>query len=334
MTPRLALVAVFTAALCPSVARADEPTAARLAWVRGDGAERCPDTAAMAARVVALLQGADPFRGAPAHSVEAAIERDDDGWHARIYDRDTTGALVGARAFDADEPDCDGVAQASALSIALALNHGALPPAPTPVAPTPVTPPATPVVPPAAPAPMRASARSPRLELSSTLRAALAVGLTPAPSPLFALHTEGTAYGRLRWMAEVLTTAAIAPDAASAYAFRFTGTRLGVCVEAWRTHVVMLEGCAAVVGAAVTLAVTNLRVDEAAPRPWVGASLDAVARFAPVRPLTLEAGVSAAMPFLRPRYEDVRNRAPGDALVYESPIFAAMAWIGAGVSIR
>ncbi len=340
MTPRLARIAALAAALCPSLARADEPTAARLAWVRGDGAERCPDTTAIAARVVALLQGADPFRGAPTRSIEAAVERDEDGWHARIYDRDAAGALVGARAFDADEPDCEGVAQASALTIALALNHGALPPAPTPVPPpptTPVPPPpvvAPPVVAPPTPAPTRSTAPRPGLELSSTARVALAAGYTPSPSPLFALHTEGAVRGRLRWMAEVLTTTASSPEGATAYAFRFSGARLGACVEAWRTRLVMLEGCAAVVGAAVTLVVTDLRVDDADPRLWLGASLDAVARFTPARPLVLEAGVSAATPFVHPRYEDVRNRAPGPSLVYESPLIAAMVWIGAGVSIR
>lgn len=342
MTRRLALISALSIALHATSSHAEAPTSARLSWVRGEGASRCPDAAFVAARVVAHLHGVDPFTAPAAISVEAFVDRDEEGWHARIYDRDAAGALLGARSFDSDDADCEGVAQASALSIALTLNHGMLPPAAPPVTAPPVAaPPAT--APPATAPPVIAESRTPaprplsprpRLELSSSARVAIATGFTPAPSALFALHTEGTARGRLRWMAEALTTTATSPDDAATYAFRFFGGRLGACFEAWQSRAVSLEGCAALTAGGIALTVTDAAVNDAATGLWVGASLDAVARFTPLRPLLFEAGVSASTPFVRPRYEDVANRSPDRALVYESPQIAAMAWLGAGVSIR
>ncbi len=333
---RSALVVTLAIALSPRIALADAPTPARLSWTRGEGAERCPDTASIASSVVALLQGADPFHTeTPATlSIEAAIERDEDGWHARIYDRDSTGALVGARSFDTDEPGCEGVAQASALSIALALNHGALPhpvaAPPAQTAPTTVATPAQPAV-----ATVRSAATSTRARraVSVTARVAVASGFTPDIAPLFALHAEGTAYGPLRWMAETFSVGASSPDDAANYEFHTVGGRLGACLEAWRSRVIALEGCASLTGAGLLLTVTRAQVDEAPSGLWLGASIDAAVRVTPIRPLVIEAGVSGAMPFTRPRFEDAANRGAASALVYESPLVAAMGWLGAGVSI-
>ena len=334
VAPRPALVATLAVALLPRLALADAPTPALLSWTRGEGADRCPDGASVASSVVTLLQGADPFHSeAPARlSIEASIERDDDGWHARIYDRDSTGALVGARSFDTDEPGCEGVAQASALSIALALNHGALPPPVAVAAPAQAAQPAQPAPPTVAPVRAVNPPRA-RRALSVTARGGAAVGLTPDIAPLFALHAEGTAYGPLRWMAETFATTADSPEAAANYAFRAVGARLGACLEAWKSRVITLEGCAAITGAGLVLTVTRAQVDEAPSGLWLGASIDAVARVTPVRPLVIEAGVSGAMPFTRPRFEDVVNRGAASATVFESPIVAGTAWIGVGLSI-
>ena len=335
MTRRLAPIAALSIALHATTSHAEAPTSARLSWVRGEGAARCPDAAFIAARVVAHLRGVDPFTAPASISVEAFVDHDDEGWHARIFDRDATGALLGARSLDSDEPDCDGVAQASALSIALTLNHGTLalaaPPAATPAE----SPPNTPAAPAATPSlPPRAIAIRPRSELSSSMRVAVSTGFTPGLAALFALHTEGTTRGRLRWMAEALATTGASPDDAPGYAFRFFGGRLGACVEAWQSRTLSFEACAALTAGGVALAVTDAAVHDAPTGLWVGASLDAVARVTPLRPLLLEAGLSASTPFVRPRYEDVANRSPDRALVYESPQIAAMAWLGAGVSIR
>lgn len=331
MTRRLAPITALSIALFSASSNAEVPAPARLSWVRGEGAARCPDAAFVAARVIAHLHGADPFTTPASISVEVFVDRDDEGWHARIFDRDAAGALLGARSLDSDEPDCDGVAQASALSIALTLNHGTLPPAP-PVTAPPVTAPPVSTAPPALSP--RALSPRPRLELSASMRAAVATGFTPALSALFALHTEGTVRGRFRWMAEAMTTTVSSPDDAAGYAFRFFGGRVGACFEAWQNRAVSLEACAALTAGGISLAVTDAAVNDASTGLWVGASLDAVARLTPLRPLLFEAGVSASTPFVRPRYEDVANRSPDRALVYESPQLAAMAWLGAGVSIR
>lgn len=124
MTRRLAPTTALALALHAPVAFAEAPTPARLSWVRGEHATRCPDANFVASRVIAQLRGADPFTTPASISVEVFVDRDDEGWHGRIFDRDATGALLGARSFDSNEADCDGVARATALSIALTLNHG------------------------------------------------------------------------------------------------------------------------------------------------------------------------------------------------------------------
>lgn len=297
MTRRLAPIAALSIALHATTSHAEAPTSARLSWVRGEGAARCPDAAFIAARVVAHLRGVDPFTAPASISVEAFVAHDDEGWHARIFDRDATGALLGARSLDSDEPDCDGVAQASALSIALTLNHGTLALAAPPRGHARREPPehARRASRDAVAAPAR-DRHSPPLE--SRLQCASRSRRGSRRGSRRSSRSTPSARGRLRWMAEALaTTRRLARRGAGLRVslLRRTPRRLrrGVASRA-----LLLEACAALTAGGVALAVTDAAVHDAPTGLWVGASLDAVARVTPLRPLLLEAGLSASTPFV------------------------------------
>ena len=82
----------MVAMLSATPAYAALPEQARIAWVRGEGAESCPDETAILAQVERRLANAD--EGLQARSVEGIVRRSaaEVGWTAVIYVRDETGA--------------------------------------------------------------------------------------------------------------------------------------------------------------------------------------------------------------------------------------------------
>jgi hypothetical protein len=120
---------------------------AKLTYLRGPGAERCPDEAELRKAVAARL-GYDLFFPWATKTVVAEISKARKGFHGRVKIVDEQGLVRGERAIDATSDDCGDVMRALALAISIAVDDFDLDAAPPP---TPAPPPAP--VPPLAPEP-------------------------------------------------------------------------------------------------------------------------------------------------------------------------------------
>jgi hypothetical protein len=94
-----------------------------LLYVRGAGAERCPDAEALRARVAARL-GYDPFAGAAAAPalMSVVLLRAPGGLRARIEIVDETGETRGTRELRARGGGCGELASAAELAISMAVD--------------------------------------------------------------------------------------------------------------------------------------------------------------------------------------------------------------------
>jgi hypothetical protein len=126
------------ALLAGVAARAEQtsPVGVHLSWVRAEGAEDCPDAAAIETEVAARL-GATPFRRAPTQFIEAVVTRQAERLQVTIAMRGPDGKLIGNRTLASTSGDCRSVANAAALTIAILIDPDALmrPPAPAPPSP-------------------------------------------------------------------------------------------------------------------------------------------------------------------------------------------------------
>lgn len=124
------LVAVVLFASASSEALAS-PTA-RLSYVRGPGAESCPDEEAMR-RAVATRLGYDPFRVSAPITLSVGIRRSKDTYAGEVKLVDEAGVERGARTFESRASECAEIAETMALSMSIAVDpQSALaPPKPT-----------------------------------------------------------------------------------------------------------------------------------------------------------------------------------------------------------
>jgi len=135
---RAAVLAVLLATVAP-VARAD-PLRASLVVTRGEGAEDCPDTGGVVARVREIT-GADTVSapdGEPRETwVQVELVRELSGYRAVIAAR---GRRQGTRSIEDIGPGCSSLADALAITLVMLLDPDVQPevkPAPAPVPPRP-----------------------------------------------------------------------------------------------------------------------------------------------------------------------------------------------------
>jgi hypothetical protein len=110
----------------------------RLAWVRGEGADACPDELAITQSVKRRL-GPDAIREDAPTRVEGWIERRAE-WSVRLMIRDAGGNPLGQRELSSTDETCGAIAEAAILAIALTIDPTA-PLTTTPEAPGPEAPP-------------------------------------------------------------------------------------------------------------------------------------------------------------------------------------------------
>lgn len=210
-----------------SVRAEDVGAGIRLEYVRGAGAERCPDGSRVQGAVAAQL-GRSPFTAEGAAVVNATVSRDGHVWLATLTLHDATGASVGSRALRVASADCRDVTDALAFALGLAVDSLARRAAPAvatpPTAPAPAaapTPPAfNPIVPllpplaPSTPRPVAAVVRPPAPTrpwlFAVGLEGGAMAGVVPAVSVGLALAVE---VRRARWGAE-LTAGYLLPGVA------------------------------------------------------------------------------------------------------------------------
>lgn len=160
---------------------------ARLTYVRGTGAERCPDEGELRSAVAARL-GYDPFFPWAKATVVAEIDRRSKGFHGHVAVLDEHGLVRGERSLDATTEDCADVVRALALAISIGVDDLATDPVPAPDAAPPSPParepaPPVPAPPPAEPRPSPPPEAEPtRLEVASWIAPTASWGFAPATS--------------------------------------------------------------------------------------------------------------------------------------------------------
>jgi hypothetical protein len=107
----------------------------RFVYVRGEGAESCPDEPAVRKAVAARL-GYDPFFPAADKTIVAQIVRDGDGLGGRVQLVDQQGMVKGLREFKTAPGDCAELVAAMSLAISIAIDPTLQTEAPAPVKPS------------------------------------------------------------------------------------------------------------------------------------------------------------------------------------------------------
>jgi len=180
---------VLVAALAVSVpARAAPPATARLAYVRGHGAERCPGDATLRGAVAERL-GYDPFRDDAPRLIAARVEQVGGALGGEVTLYDPAGKVAGTRKLVAANDDCADLVATMALAISIAVDPDVLfrpapvarpPRAPDPPSASPAPPPAS--APASAPAPPRASTLPPPSIVPDPLPVLLEIPPLPPPA--------------------------------------------------------------------------------------------------------------------------------------------------------
>jgi hypothetical protein len=97
------------------------PPATTLDYRREIGAERCPDEEAIR-RAVAVRLGHDPFAEGGGQTVVASVATDAGGLLGKVELRDAGGAVLGTRDLASPGTDCQELASALTLAIAIAVD--------------------------------------------------------------------------------------------------------------------------------------------------------------------------------------------------------------------
>lgn len=198
---RLVTAAAFALLIVTTSTRASASPTARLSYVRGPGAETCPDEDSMR-RAVATRLGYDPFRVSAPITLSVSIRRTKETYAGEVKLVDEGGLERGARTFESRASECAEIAETIALSMSIAVDpQSALAP-PKPAEPAPKEPsvveeptpaplpeprPLPPPVPPPTPAKPVESRAEPLVALALGAHGAAGIG----PAPAFGLAGSG-----------------------------------------------------------------------------------------------------------------------------------------------
>jgi hypothetical protein len=316
--PALAALAAIACIALP--ARADDD-ALRLTWSAPAGCPSSEDVRAASLRGTRGAKEKDASRAANVSEVleaDAQVEQKQaNGWLVRLRTR--RGATTGEREIEATT--CSGVADATALVLALALVPGSLAPAEEASAPPPPPPPEKDV---ARPRPSGDSSHAVALGASvagdaSTMPAAAVGGsLSLAWTPgRFRLEADGR-----RWGSQSRTITA--SDAGA----RFSMTSIGArgCWAALRTTSFDLSPCAGADVHLVSAPGYGADANYTATARWATVAGGALARVPLASWLALRARVEAFVPLSRPTFV-----VEGEGPVHRPPTLGAAASFGAEV---
>lgn len=298
----------------------------RLAWVRGSGADACPD-APRIARDVSTRLGHDPFSPDADRSIEAVVARELGMLVIRIFVRGPAGQPAGDREISTAAPDCEALADAAALAIALVIDPAArmapaatLPPPPEPTIP-----------PPPVPSPgLRPRSRSWSEAPGVGARGLMARGALPGAALGAALAIDGPSPGRIAWSAGAM----FLPETALAsgeIGFGLTSGWLGACVDPARRDRLVLTACAhAHLGVvhAFVLDTTAVEPGEPGDLLWAAGEVALRVRLAIAGSFSLETGAQGLVPLVRHRF----TLGPREVF-RQDPVIAAV-FVGLGLRFR
>lgn len=278
-----------------------------------DDVTGCPDAASLGASIVEGLGRAPPDDA----TVRVAVRKKDDALYAEIV-VERAGTPPRARVVTGDA--CADLVRASALVAVLALKQDEAPP-PAPAAPPPPLP------------QTKEEAPTPATPLRAASAVVIAAGMTsfallPRPASGVALA------GRLRVTESVWLSARgfhlpAVQTQDEAFALGLSGGGAGACVEPLGGASWAVNGCAHVMGGALSVSdvATPLRDDRT--QAFLAASLGAGARGRLVGPLVLEGSVESMVPFRHPTF--VTATCPGTG--FQQPFATLALSLGVGVSI-
>ncbi len=305
------LSALFVLAIsCVGFASSTPENTVHFAWVRGVGAESCPNEATLA-KIIAARLGRNPFSRESSWFIEGVVEHADVGWSAHIR-MSKDGTILGTRELSSETVDCSAITAASVLAIAIGIDPDAalisapksepsappVPKQPPPLKPKdearpPIPKPAPPLVRPAQPL---NTGTFPRVAFSS--QGVLGFALLPRIAPGFALaaSVEGQrwegALGML-WLPEV-------PTANREFAFGITAVSLAGCVYPFRWRRLSPAGClAGYAGGIHQVVLPPYEPTNVGQRAWFAAAPSIRARYLLVSWLSVDAGVEFVIPLLR-----------------------------------
>lgn len=122
---RCAWLAIVTALVCGPVDEARAGASARLVYVRGPGAERCPTEKEVRAAVRARL-GYDPFFPWARETLVVEVTGARRGFRVQLQLIGEANQLEGAREMSVRQPDCAAAVDALALTISLTIDPASI----------------------------------------------------------------------------------------------------------------------------------------------------------------------------------------------------------------
>jgi hypothetical protein len=345
------LALALTVCARPVFSQSNDETV-RLAWVRDEGAEPCPDASAVQRAVVSRV-GRDPFRADARTSIDAVVRRAEGSFVARFFVRGPNGEPLGNREFSSTNERCEAIVETVALALAIVIDPTvALRPDPSPdstaaIATTPATA-ASPVALTSTVAPPQrrrtqhrpvAPTTVPTNDGVARLAAAGSFAMSAGALPSFAagasidvkirwlpwLWTDVTG----QWFAEQRTRTAL-----SEFGFAFVGASLAPCVDPLASAPDARAAFALCMGVAVGstfAAVLGQRATDGGARPWVAIVPSVRGRVRVTGPLVLDARLGVAAAALRASFFEELPVPASATLVFEQSIATLVASIGLGI---
>lgn len=327
----------------PGTGLAEELTF-RLSWVRGAGAEDCPNAEQLTSAVERRL-GRDAFSEPALRHIEGSVARAERSWRVQLRVIGADNAVFGSRELEADGPDCSSIADAVSLAIALTIDPHALddqhekmtvvpseqalpapsPPARSQSAPAPKLDTATFAAPSAVP-----NASSPTASLAGEVvpRGLFALGILPQPGFGAELGAE---LGLGRWLGLSLGMAYLSETRTSGGEFGLSvaAGSLGLCFRALERPRAVLKLCGELMAGAVQVVVYDPIPTNPGQHLWLAPRLGPRFAYRMSDWLSLELSGFAVVPLVREEFSILSVEKP----VFQTARLSLLSSLGLRVSI-
>lgn len=332
------------AALGSARTAGSEELSFRLSWVRGVGAEDCPNAEQLTAAVEARL-GRDAFSEPALRHIEGSVTRVEGAWRVQLRVIAADNAVLGSRELEANGPDCSSVADAASLAIALTIDPQALderhedptvvplapprpaPPAATPSQPPPRSEPDTPTFPARRAAPGGSPPTAP-LAGEIVPRALFAVGIL-AQAGLGAELGSELRLGRSLGLSLSMAYLSEQRTAGGEFGLSIAAGSLGLCLWALDRPRALLKVCGELMAGAIQVVVYNPIPTNPGEHPWLAPRLGPRFAYRLGERLALEVSAFTVVPLVRARF----SIAGLESSVFETARLSLLSSLGVRVSI-
>jgi hypothetical protein len=325
----LLVVCVVCVVCVAAPAKAGEKTSS-LSWVELPGAEACGGAAAIARAVEQHLGRSALVSPAKADfSIEGHAERLGARLHAVLVLRDATGAQLGVRELESDDPGCGELRGNVALAVALMIDPDAMLRAPSERAPAPPPPPVVvervevPVVV-APPTPWQVAPM-----------ASAAIGYGFMPSVAWGALVSATLFPPSFWPVELYggvwapQSVSSRPGASTRFTSAFGG--IGLCPVHVRGESLTFQLCAATQVGFIDSEPLGFASAKGGSLPTVHLVAEAQMSLALASGVAVRVGASLAAALLRGDF--VFDDSAGSQSLFEAPVLAATAELGVAVTL-